>query len=380
MRLSRTLSGYVLREALQYASIGFLAVGSVLVTQNLLRQLDELADLGARASDVLAVAWCLLAILGSYAIPVAFLFGVLVSVGRLSADSEITAMRALGVSLAQFTLPFLGLALLVSALTAVLLTDVEPAARRRLRAVVSEIAARGGIIEPGVFNELDRLGSRLLFVEERDQGNRLSGVVISDRTQPARPFTVVAESGFFSFDGETGTAHVALERGDIHLEPEDPADTQYQRIAFASFDYAFDMSAVLGAGFERLRPREMSTQEIREVLAHFDAQGGDPPPQVRVKTRQHYEIQLHRRLALPLAPLLFAAVGVPLGLRRTRGARSWGVLLCVALVFGYYMLLSSGVYLAEQGALPAAVGIWLPNAIFAAVAVVLLRQARRAET
>jgi lipopolysaccharide export system permease protein len=379
MRLSRTLSGYVLREALQYAGIGLLAVGSVLVTQNLLRQLDDLADLGAGAGDVFAVVGCLLAILGSYAIPVALLFGVLVSVGRLSADAEVTAMRALGVSLAQFTLPFVGLALLVSALTAVLLTDVEPAARRRLRAVLSEIAARGGIIEPGVFNELDRQGQRLLFVERRDEGNRLSGVLISDRTQPARPFTVVAESGSFSFDGETGTAHVALERGDIHLEPEDPSDTQYQRIAFASFDYAFDMSNVLGAGFQRIRPREMSTQEIREVLAHFDSHG-EPPLVVRVKTRQHYEIQLHRRLALPLAPLLFAAVGVPLGLRRSRGARSWGVLLCVALVFGYYMLLSSGVYLAEEGALPAVVGIWLPNAIFAAVAVVLLRQARRAET
>jgi lipopolysaccharide export system permease protein len=379
MRLSRTLSGYVLHEALQYAGIGLLAVSSVLVTQNLLRQLDDLADLGAHATDVLAVVGCLLAILGSYAIPVAFLFGVLVAAGRLSSDSEVTAMRALGVSLAQFTLPFVGLALLVSALTAVLLTDVEPVARRSLRAVMSAIAARGGIIEPGVFNELDPRGERLLFVERRDEGNRLSGVVISDRTQPARPFTVVAEGGSFSFDAETGTARVALERGDIHLESADPVDSGYQRIAFASFDYAFDMSNVLGAGMQRIRPREMSTAEIREVLDYFDAHG-EPPPVVRVKTRQHYEIQLHRRLALPFAPLLFALVGVPLGLRRTRGARSWGALFCVALVFGYYVLLSSGVYLAERGTLPAALGIWLPDAVFAAVAGVLLLQARRAET
>lgn len=378
MRIPRTLSLYVLREAVQYAGIGLLAVGSVLLTQNLLRQLGDLAGLGASAGDVLAVVGCLAAILGAYAIPVAFLFGVLVSVGRLSSDAEVTAMRALGVSLAQFVVPFVLLALLVSLATAMLLTEVEPAARRRLRSVMSDIAARGGIVQPGVFNELDRAGERLLFVEGRDE-ERLEGVVIADRSNREQPFTVVAEEGLFSFDRETGVANLALARGDIHFEPERASENDYQRIAFQTFDYAFDMNDVLGAGFDRIHPREMSLGEIRGVLAHFDATG-EAPPVVRVRTRERYEIQVHRRLALPVAPLLFALVGVPLGLRRARGARSWGALLCVGLVFGYYTLLSAGVYLAEENAIRAAVGLWFPNAVFAVVAALLLVRARRAES
>ena len=54
---------------------------------------------------------------------------------------------------------------------------------------------------------------RLLFVEERHEQNRLTGVLISDRTDPTQPFTVVAERGRFSFDSKNAIAHLQLEEG-----------------------------------------------------------------------------------------------------------------------------------------------------------------------
>jgi lipopolysaccharide export system permease protein len=379
MRVPRTLSFYVLREVLLYAGLGLLVVGSILITQNLLRQLDDLNAVGFGAADSMAVMICVVGMLSAYAIPIAFLFGVLVAVGRMSADSEVTAMRALGISFGQVAMPLLLLALLASVATGVLLYEIEPLARRQLRAVFSEIASRGGVIEAGHFNRLDREEGRLLFVEERDEQNRLSGVLISDRTDPKQPFTVVAQRGRFSFDAENASAHLELENGDIHFESVDSGLDQYRRISFASFDYAFDMSAILGAGPTRIKPKEMSTDRILEVIEHFDSHDGEPPEDARIKTKQHYEIQLHRRLALPAAPLLFALIGVPLGLRRSRGARSWGVLICVGLVFSYYALLSFGIFLAEEEVLSASVAMWMPNLAFACIAIPLLYRARRAE-
>ena len=379
MRVPRILSFYLIREVLIYAGLGLLAVGSILITQNLIRQLDDLATVGFSAADTFAVLICVVGMLCAYVIPIAFLFGVLVAVGRISADSEVTAMRALGISFGQFAVPSLLLALLASAATGVLLAEVEPLARRTLRAVFSEIASRGGVIEAGNFNRLDRADGRLLFVEERDEQNRLSGVLISDRTDSTQPFTVVAERGRFSFDSESATAHLQLEEGDIHFESDEGGQDRYRRIAFASFDYAFDMSEILGSGPSRLQPREMSTKRILEVIEHFDSHGGRAPRDARVKEKERYEIQLHRRLALPFGPLLFALVGVPLGLRRSHGARSWGVLICVGLVFVYYSLLSFGSFLAEERALAASLAMWLPNSAFAVIAVPLLYRARRAE-
>lgn len=379
MRFSRTLSVYVLREAVQYAAIGLFAVGSILLTQNLLQRLNDLTALGAGSGDILQVAGCLAVMLGSYAIPIAVLFGVLVSVGRLSSDSEVVAMRSLGVSLAQLIAPFLIFGILVSMLTGLLLTELEPAARRQLRSVMSKIAARGGIIQPGQFTRLDRSGSRLLFVEDRTEGANLSGVLISDRTNPNQAFTVVAQEGRFAFEEDTSTGHLILENGDIHFEPEDSGSGGHRRINFSDFDYGFDMSSVIGASFSHLRPREMTMDEVRAVLAYF-AEHGEPPRAAREKKRWRYEIQLHQRMALPFAPMLFAVVGVPLGLRRTKGARSYGALLCVVIVFGYYALLSTGVYLAEEQLMPARLSLWLPNTVFAVLAAALVARARRAES
>jgi lipopolysaccharide export system permease protein len=379
VRIPRILSFYLLREVLLYAGLGLLVVGSILVTQNLVRQLDDLAGIGFGFHDALALLVCVVGTLAAYAVPIAFLFGVLVAVGRISADSEVTAMRSLGISFGQLAVPSLLLALLASAATAVLLSEVEPLARRQLGSIFREIASRGGIIQPGSFNRLDHSERRLLFVEERDEQNRLSGVLISDRSDPTQPFVVVAERGRFSFDAQNATAHLQLEAGDMHFESPESAQDHYRRISFATFDYSFDMSAMLGSDSSRIHPKQMRTAEILQVLKYFDSHDGRAPADVRVKTRTPYEIQLHRRIALPFAPLLFALVGTPLGLRRSKGARSWGALICVGLVFIYYALLSFGSFLVERGALPASLAMWVPNFGFAAVAVPLLYRARRAE-
>jgi lipopolysaccharide export system permease protein len=379
MRFPRTLTLYAAREVLQYAVLGFLGVGAILFTQNALRQLAEFASAGLGASDVFAILGALVSMLSAYAVPVAFLFGVLVAVGRLSSDSELTAMRALGVSLVQFSVPFLVLALLVSAATAWLLAEVEPHARSRIREVAADVASRGAIIEPGTFRRIDRDGLRLLFVDARDEANVLHGVLLSDRSAPERPFTVVASRAHFRLDPEVAQAHLVLEEGDIHFEPSDPNADGYRRIAFASFDYSFDVTEVVGAGPCNERPQEMTSERIREVLDHFATHDGKPPECLRVKTPERYEIQRQRRLALPFAPILFALLGVSLGIRRARGARSFGMLLCIGLVFSYYALLSFGTYLAEDGRLPAALALWIPNLVFGATAIPLLVRARRAE-
>ena len=72
-------------------------------------------------------------------------------------------------------------------------------------------------------------------------------------------------------------------------------------------------------------------------------------------------------------------MGVPLAMRRTRGAHSYGMLVCVALVFAYYTVLSLGEYAGEQGLLPPSLALWLPNLAFAVVAFPLLRRMRYAE-
>ncbi len=327
MRTTRTLSRHVLREVCVYAGIGLFAVGALLVLQNLLRQLEDLLGLGVRAGDALALLGALTLWLSGYVLPIALLFGILVAIGQLASDGEVGALRALGVSLFQLAAPVFALALVTAAASARLIREAEPWARRSLSHLAVEIAGRGGVIQPGVLSPLDRAGERLVLVDRRDPDGTLRGVFLSDRTDAARPFVVTARAGRFSFDAARGIAHLRLQDGDLQLEPADARDARSQRIAFRGLDYAFDVRAVKLLA-ERPRPREMSDAELRAALAHF-ARTGEAPPGARERNRSVYEIQLQRRAALPLAPLVFAALGFPLALRPSRGARSCGALVCV---------------------------------------------------
>lgn len=371
MRLPRILSRYVLREVAVYGLVGFLAFATILVTQNLLRRLEDLLALGFTQQDFLMIIGCFGAMFGAYAAPVAFLFGVLLAMGRLSSDSEVTAMQASGLGLRTLLLPVVALGVVLSGLTAWLMIDVEPAGRRQLRTLLEEVASRGGILESGKFRGV---GERTVFVTERDRENNLRGVMISDRSDPERPFLVFAERGRFLFESETLIAHLQLENGDVHLDDKSGDPNKHGRIAFQALDYSFDVGVLLSESRSKLKAREMTFRDLRALVQRFDR--GENVEDQRVQQPVTYRLELQRRLALPVAPLLFALVGVPLGLRRARGARSWGALLCIAVVFGYYTLLSLSQFLGGDGVIPPVAALWLPNLAFAALAVFLLLRAR----
>ena len=378
MRFSRTLSRYLARETLQYATVGFLAIATLLIANSLLRQLEDLIGLGGGFGEIAAVAVRLIAILAAYALPIALLFGTLVAFGRLGSDHEVLAFRSLGVSLAQLAAPALALALVVSAATGWLLQRGEPEARQSVLGLVAEIAARGGVIRAGSFTRLDRQGERMLFVDKRKRNGTLVRVLISDRSDPKRAFVVLAATGSFEFDRESGIGHLILSDGDVHFEPGSAASDRTQRISFQRFDYAFDMSRLLGEGPERLRPRDLTREELANALAHFDAHG-TAPPGAKEERREAYEVQVQRRAALTFTPLAFCLLAVPLGLGLRRGARSIGAVLCGVIAFGYYVVGNVASSYATDGTISSALALWVPNLACAVLALPLWWRARRAE-
>lgn len=370
MRAARTLSLYVTREVIQYTLLGLAAITMILVTRNLVRVLDKMIGAGFLLSDLLTLLRLFGAELLAYTLPISFLFGVLLAVGRMAADVEVTAMRACGVGIAAIVLPPFVLGVLLSAFSGYLTLEATPAAHREMRTAVSRMLLRGAAIEPGRFSSV---GERLLYVEERQDDNRLLGIVISDRTESERPLMIFARSGEMTLNEESGELVLRLEEGDVHIDPSRNPEGLYQRLSFETFEYTIDIAGRLMP--KKRRAREMSTAELREVAARIDS--GDLS-NLREKDPTTYAVRLHRRMSAPLAPALFALVGVPLGMRRTRGARSWGALLCAGVAFTYYATQTLCEFLSTQGWVPIAVASWIPNAIFAGLAAGLLSRARYA--
>jgi lipopolysaccharide export system permease protein len=378
MSLSRILARYTLAEVAQYTVLGFLVFATILLTQNVLRILGDLTSaVGATPSDFGWVVLHLLPVLVTYALPVSFLFGVLLGVARMASDSEVLAMRACGFGLRQLVVPVVAVGFLVSLGTAWLMIDVEHKVRKDLRMVLKRVASRSLGLEGGGFRTM---GKRVLFVDRRDKEGNLNGVAIWDRSNPSRPFAVFAEIGRVTYDSESAVVNLFLERGDVHLEPSREEPDRYRRIVFETFDYSFGVSEFLAGEAARVQPRDMSMAELRANLERVRAaQSPLEIADLREKDPKAYEMQMQRRYALPVAPVLFALVGVPLGLRRVRGARSAGAMMCAGLVFLYYALLSFAEFLGTRAGVPPALAIWLPNVAFLALSIPLLQRARRGE-
>lgn len=375
MRVPRILALQFTRETALYTALGFSAVVLLLISQNLVARLDELTMVGLTGADFFGVITALFPVLASYATPIALVFGMLLALQRMSGDGEVLAMQSCGIGLAPLLVPALALGLAATLLSAWLIVSVEHRARSEMVAIFKRTATKGGVIEPGRFRVI---GDRLVFIDGRDRQGGLEGIMIADYSNPSRLLRIFAERGRLAFDDDGDLLRFELSSGDVQIAPSGADPRSERRLAFDELSYAFDVGELLGRSYSPVRPRQMSLEQLRAVLAR--AESGDVLFGLDERDPIEYAIEIQRRFALPVAPLLFALAAVPLGIRVRRGGRSTGIVLCAGLVGGYYALMAGGQVLARSGVVGPTIGLWAPTALFAAIATGLWVRAARGST
>ena len=372
MRFARTLSFYLIRETAVYCGLAFFLLTLVLLTQNLLRRLESLFLVGITVDDLRIVLQCIFPIVVSYSLPLAFLVGILLALRRMGTDGELEGMRSAGFGPTTLIVPLLVVGTLTAALSAWLLGSVEHESRRNLVNLFKNVAARGAILEPGKFRPV---GNRLIFVEDRDRSGELRGVMIVDWSQPDRPYRIFANKGRFRFEPESAEIQLELTKGGLHLQSTPDEPHRYERILFEEFAYRVDVGHILGGDFGPVRPKQMNLAELRAVIER--AEGGDPLRELDQRNPIEYQMEIHRRRSLPLAPLLFVGVGVPIALATERRGRNQGLILSLLAALGYYVLTATMEVAAREAWLDSALAAWIPNIVYAALAGVLIATRRR---
>ena len=371
MTATWTISRYLVVEVAQYTALGLLAATPVVLIPNLFDQVEEFFVAGITLADQLEIARCVAPLVIGYALPIAFLLGSMMAIGRLVGDLEITAMRANGLGTAALVVPVCLLGAIVSAMTAYLIIELEPRCKRELVTLSLRLASRGGLIEEGRFQSF---GDRTLFVQKRGADRRLEGVMISDSSNEELRFLVFSETGEFSFDPESGLLRLSLENGDLRIEPNLSDVFEAYRISFSRFDYDFP-AMKLGSGPLRYRIDQLGLDELRDAIRRLEsgARGRD----LIYRNPLMYSTQIQRMIAIPFSPLLFSLVGVPLGLRGVIRSRSRGMLLALGLFGGYYGLFAFAQDVARNGVVAPHLAIWAPNAILLVVGIALIFDARK---
>jgi lipopolysaccharide export system permease protein len=366
----RLLWRYILFDILLHALLGLFAITLLLVVQNMLRFLEDLIAAGVGIGALGKLCALVLPTYVSYAIPTALLFGILISFGRMSADGEVVAMRACGVSVTRLLPPAIALGALAALISGYMLFDVQPRARHAMRTLVRQLAGSLDVIEPGRFLTF---GDRLLYVHALGNATcPLEGILIGDAGGDERSFYAAARCGSLENDPDGRKLAFVLHDGSIHLRDPDP--TRYRRIQFETMRTSIDISVYTD-------PLPISRDlRFSELLAAKNL-ASDDPERKRLEGKQGtaLDVQIQRRLAFPLASLLLAVVAVPLGIRPARAGRSMGALTAVGVMALYWVLFTLGEMAADRGVGPAWLGLWAPNAVVLVLGVWLVRRIARSD-
>lgn len=356
----RILDRYVCREIVADSWLGLAVFTFVFFVPQLVRLMSLVVQHAATTKETLTLVLCSFPPVLIFTVPMSMLVGVLIGLGRLSADSEIVALNASGVSLRRLLVPIGAVALTATLLTFCITCWLGPLSLRTLNLLENHlrISQASFAIQPRVFDE--RFPHIVLYVEDVGaSGMRWRGVFLADSSSSTDSKVTVARNAIVIADAKEDKLTLHFDDVSTHeYDPQNPNHYDLSTAAAESSDLALKNSNAT-AGPAPLSERE---QSVRQLLSAATLGSRDA------------RVELQQRIALPIACLLFALLGVPVGVRPRRGGRAAGFVLTILLICGYYLFFVAGVHFAQNGALPPAAGVWMANIATLAVALVLLRR------
>lgn len=322
----------------------------------------------------------------SYALPMGILTGVLLVLGRISADSEITAMRANGISLLRIARPVVLLGLLGCGVTLYVNFQSMPWARveydRRLTEYVRADPARF-IVQKTFIRDFP---GYVVYVGEK-QGAILRDFWLWQLDPEGRALNMVhAESGRIDYDKEKNSFIVTLTRASVETRKKGaPGDLReppsIPTVEKTEPPYELPLDSILGRPTIRQKLQWMTYGELQATLAKriTEFRAATPGDEQRQKERDVMQVRLviQDKLTTAVAVLSFALIGVPLGVRVSRRETSAGLGIATLLALGYYFLTVMVGWLSRHPEYRPDLLYWVPNLVFLALGVRLFRRLER---
>jgi LPS export ABC transporter permease LptG len=373
----RLLGRYIFREILTSSLLGTGLATFVIFLQKVDKLFEVLLGAGNPSPKTVftLLAYSLPPVLPQ-TIPFGVLVGILIGLGRMSSDGEIVAMRAAGVSSRKVILPVLLFAAMGAILAGEASLRMSPYCLREATNITYELARRqvSSEIKPRSF--VEDFPNMILYVGDVRTGNPTvwRNVFLADVTPPEQrqqgmgakadgPLVTVARSAVAVPDPDHNRVQLSMHDRATHEMGKDGKAHDSEMLVS---EQALDAKP---PEQKTLISREMNT---RALLSYYG------PDWIDV------QVELNQRFALPLACIMLAMVGIPLGIATRKGGKGAGYVNAVFLAFfGYYLTSISLLNLAKKrspfhllGAtlppMPIPMAVWLPDVAFFLAGVVFL--------
>ena len=428
---------------------GWFVITFLLMIDVLFRYVDLFVSKGVPfllATKVLALS---LGYTFALSVPMAVLIAILMSVGQLATDHEITALKACGISLWAVLRPLLiGAALIGVALTAYN-HFVFPRANHTLANLLYDINRKKPMLEIREQQFTEMSDKMSIFVAHKDDlTGEIRDVKIIEKEQPGdlSPRITIATHGRIIPDHEANSMLIELYDGEIHEVPDKDEPEKYrvtrfnrQNIHLENMEQDFQESGRSVRG-----DREMDLRALKEAAAKeaenqamverrvvdlsgtfldwqfkvFDpaqrnvllGQAAAPPPgpqldtfldrkfratrtqleraveQARHQARlletyvareNRYNVEFHKKFAIPFACIVFALIGIPMAVTTSRSGKGVSVSLALGVYLIYYLFLMGGEKIADRGKLDPFLAMWSANILLLGLGVPMFIKAAR---
>ena len=367
----RLLDRYLVRETVGPLTLGLLVFTFLGLLQELFKFAELIIERDVEVRIVLQLLAYNLPQIIVLTIPMAFLFAILLAIGRMAADSELVAMRASGISLFSVYRPILFMSLLLAAVTTYLMTVTLPAGNKATSELQLAILKRSvnQQVKPRVF--YDGLQGRVLYVfESSENEDGWRGVFLADAIPGPEQQVIVGETGRINVTPGNGRPPVLMfGLADVHeVNTNDPSTYRLQRLR--------DANIVIEDSLLRHNEGLVLAKGVRSMTLSSLVERAEEPG-LPDEERNKALVEIHKKFAIPGACLVFGLYGIPLGFRNRRTGRSSGFLISVTMFLFYYVMLGNGEEAAVNGQIPPWLAMWAPNILLLVLGTFLLWRRNR---
>lgn len=306
--------------------------------------------------------------------PMSILLSALLTFGRLSGDSELTALKAGGIGFFRIFLPgFLFCTFAAGVSMAINEYWVPPTMKRSYDILIER--QRGDEFERALITTPRVLANgqeQMIYAHSLNvQEKRMKGVFVHFFWESMRVREIYADEAVW--DGRIwNLRNMRMVEYDNYGRPVHEWASETGWTAMNPGDSPPGPETLARRDF---RPEEMSRVELSEKLAQLPpVKAGEDEVQ---RKRNRYMVMYHQKLALPLTCVIFGTFAIPLGIRPHRTSTSIGLGLSLLFILLYYVLMTVGMVLGETGTLDPASAAWMPNLFFGVVGLYLVAEASR---
>ena len=363
----RILDKYIFREVFVTFLFGIAAFSAVFIGSGTLFKIAKyITDYGASLQAVTKIFVFGLPSVIIWTFPMSMLLASLMTFGRLSSSSEITAMKSCGIGFYRIAMPAIIMGFIVSIGAVAFNEYVVPWANTAYRTVLYyEIQGNTGMKsqEHIILKDIDNGEiKRLVYARVYDSDTqRLEGLTMQDFDENGQ-VRHVENAEYADWSGNVWTMH----NGMIYdISDQDGASEHSLRFNTQVLPINANPNRIVR---EQKKPEELTMKELKAEIKILRTQ--------YVNTNK-LEAELYQRISVPMASLIFALIGVPLGLQPTRNSSSAGFAMSVIIIFIYYALMTMGNAMARGGIVTPMLAVWIPNIVGLIAGAILIKRASR---